>query len=75
MGPDVAGSHVPQVVVPSGEWQGARIDPGAPKVHGWTLFGCTVSPAWEERYFELGNRDALSREFPGQAAIISALTR
>jgi predicted cupin superfamily sugar epimerase len=75
LGPDVAGSHVPQVVVPAGEWQGARICAGAPAAHGWTLFGCTVSPAWDEREFELGNRDALSREFPGRDAVIRALTR
>jgi uncharacterized protein len=72
LGPDVMGSHAPFAVVPAGTWQGARIRPGA---HGWSLFGCTVSPAWEEREFELGDRQALVREFPADAAVIAALTR
>jgi predicted cupin superfamily sugar epimerase len=76
LGPDVAGSHVPAVVVPAGTWQGARPLPGASKdARGWSLFGCTVSPAWDEREFELGIREALLLEFPGHAAIIATLTR
>jgi uncharacterized protein len=72
LGPDVAGGHAPQGIVPAGEWQGARIQAGA---DGWTLFGCTVSPAWDGGEFELGSRDALTREFPAHAAIIRSLTR
>jgi uncharacterized protein len=76
LGPDVSGSHVPQAVVPAGNWQGARICPGAAAPScGWTLFGCTLSPAWDEREFELGNREALVLEFPKHAGIIRALTR
>lgn len=75
LGPDVGGSHAPQGIVPAGEWQGARIRAGAPSGHGWTLFGCTLSPAWDERECELGQREALLREFPAHSAIIRALTR
>lgn len=76
LGPDVAGSHATQAVIPAGEWQAARICPGAAvAAHGWTLFGCTLSPAWDEREFELGRREALVREFPGHAGVIRALTR
>jgi len=76
LGPDVEGGHVPQAVVPAGAWQGARIRAGGPgTAHGWTLFGCTVSPAWDGKEFELGDRAALEKEFPAQAAIIRALTR
>jgi predicted cupin superfamily sugar epimerase len=74
LGPDVAGSHAPQAIVPAGEWQGARIRAGEP-AHGWTLFGCTLSPAWDEREFELGDREGLLREFPDHTAIIRSLTR
>jgi uncharacterized protein len=73
LGPDVAGGHVPQAVVPAGTWQGAR--PRAGGALGWTLLGCTVSPAWDEREFELGERGALLLEFPGHDALIRALTR
>ncbi len=76
LGPDVRGSHVPQAVVRAGTWQGARLCPGAGSgARGWTLFGCTLSPAWEEQDFELGLRETLLRDFPGHARVIRALTR
>lgn len=73
LGPDVTGSHAPHAVVSAGTWQGARLGPGAPR--GWALFGCTVSPGWDERQFELGRRQDLLRDFPAHAAVITALTR
>jgi predicted cupin superfamily sugar epimerase len=73
LGPDIAGGNTPQEVVPAGEWQGARLCPGA--THGWALLGCTLSPAWDERGFELGSGAALVREFPAHAEIIRSLTR
>jgi predicted cupin superfamily sugar epimerase len=76
LGPDVAGAHVPAAVVLAGTWQGARILPGSAKGGlGWSLFGCTVSPGWDERDFELARREALLGEFPRHASIIAALTR
>jgi len=73
LGPDVAGGHVPQAVVPAGDWQGARLCAGATR--GWSLLGCTLSPAWDERDFELGSAAALVREFPAHAEVIRSLTR
>ena len=76
LGPDVAGGDAPQAVVPGGRWQGARIrPPQAPGSRGWTLFGCTLSPAWDEREFELGSREALLGGFPAHAELVRALTR
>jgi predicted cupin superfamily sugar epimerase len=76
LGSDVGGAHAPQAVVPAGTWQGARLRAApAAGVRGWALFGCTVSPAWDEREFELGERVALVREFPAHAALVRALTR
>lgn len=75
MGPDIAGGHAPHAVVPAGEWQGARISPGIRRPLGWALFGCTVSPAWDEREFELGSPEALTRDFPKHSKAIRALTR
>lgn len=74
LGPDVTGGHVSQAVVPAGTWQGARLRPGA-GARGWSLFGCTVSPAWDVREFELGQGPELLRAFPAHAAAIAALTR
>lgn len=75
LGPDVAGGHAPQAVVPAGTWQGARLRPGAGATRGWALFGCTVSPAWDEREFELGPRAGLLRDFPAHAQVVTELTR
>jgi predicted cupin superfamily sugar epimerase len=40
-------AHLPQVIVPAGAWQRAR------STGAYTLVGCTVSPAFEFRGFEL----------------------
>ena len=81
LGADVPAGEVPQLVAPGGCWQGARIAAdvarGSPTAFkaGWTLLGCTLAPAWDERDFELGERPALLREFPDAGALIRALTR
>lgn len=74
LGPDVIGGHVPQAVAPAGHWQGARIAAGGPG-RGWSLFGCSLAPAWDPREFELGNRAALEGDFPSHVSLIRALTR
>jgi hypothetical protein len=74
MGIDILAGDEPQVVVPAGNWQGARLATSAAG-HGWSLLGCTVSPPWDERGFELGVRDDLLAQFPRNATWIRALTR
>ncbi len=73
LGSDVLAGEVPQLVVPGGVWQGARLAAGATR--GWALLTCTMAPAWDEREFELGARSTLLREFPAAATQIHALTR
>lgn len=81
MGPAVLAGDQPQVIVPAGRWQGARLAPApagenpARFGHGYTLFGCTVSPPWDERGCEIAVRAELIRQFPAQAGWITALTR
>ena len=75
MGADVLAGDKPQLLVPAGWWQGARIDPAGPGRHGYALFSCTVSPPWEENDFTLGEREALARTFPAHAELITRLTR
>lgn len=72
LGPDVGGGHEALAVVPAGEWQAARVGSGS---QGWTLFGCTLSPAWDAGEFELGHREALLGAFPAHAGLIRSLTR
>lgn len=75
LGPDGSGvlSHHgalgEQALVPRGTWMGAST------LGSWTLLACWCSPAFQPEHFELGRRDDLLREYPGQANEITALTR
>ena len=75
MGPNVLAGEQPQVVVPAGVWQGARLAATPEGGVGFALLGCTVAPPWDERGFELGARTALRAEFPAHAGWVHALTR
>jgi uncharacterized protein len=74
LGPDVVAGDVPQLVVPAGVWQGARLDPSSLD-SGFALLGCTVSPPWDDQGSTLGKRAGLIEAFPTQASLILALTR
>ena len=75
MGPDVLNGEEPQVIVPKGFWQGARVISRLSPAADFALMGCTVSPPWDELAFTLGRRDELSRTFPRHVDLIRALTR
>lgn len=75
LGSDLGAGDAPQLVVPAGAWQGARLHPAAQRAAGWALLGCTLAPPWDERGFELAPRAALAAEFPAHADLIRALTR
>ena len=81
LGNDVLAGETPQLLVPAGVWQGARLIPdgaGHPTTAsrtGWALLGCTLAPAWDDRDFELADRADLERESPGATELIRALTR
>ncbi|MGI3167632.1 cupin domain-containing protein [Pseudooceanicola sp. C21-150M6] len=47
LGPLLDADSAPQVIVPEGHWQAAT------SRGGWTLVGCTVSPAFQFEGFEL----------------------
>ena len=75
MGPNVLAGEQPQVVVPAGVWQGAQLAPAPAGGAGYALLGCTVSPPWDQRGFELGSRETLLAKFPAHAGWVHALTR
>ncbi|MEO7598945.1 MAG: cupin domain-containing protein [Opitutus sp.] len=79
VGANVLAGEAPQLLVTGGKWQGARLcppDSSAPlTAKGWALISCTMSPAWDDAEFTLGNRNDLLRQFPRAAAWIHALTR
>ena len=73
LGPEITPGASGYCHVAAGNWQGARLH--STGVRGWTLLHCVVAPSWDEREFELGDRDALTREFPAAVEWIQALTR
>lgn len=71
LGPAIHEGMHPQVVVPGGVWQGARMQDGG----RFALLGCTVAPGFEFEDFDLGKRGELLRDYPAHAELIRALTR
>jgi uncharacterized protein len=73
LGTNIPAGQVPQLAVPSRVWQGAQLATGGR--HGWALLGCSLSPAWDENEFELGDPGTLLQNFPMHAALVRELTR
>jgi uncharacterized protein len=73
LGTDLATGELPQLTVPAGIWQGARLAQNARR--GWALLSCTMSPGWDDSGFELATRDTLHARYPAHSELISALTR
>jgi predicted cupin superfamily sugar epimerase len=71
LGADFDRGMRPQVVVPQGAWQGARLSPGG----NFALLGATVSPGFEFADFELGRRESLLAGYPKYSTLIQELTR
>jgi predicted cupin superfamily sugar epimerase len=59
-----------QVVIPAGWWFGAHIETDT----HFSLIGCTVSPGFNFRDFEMGKREELLQKFPQHQAWIERLT-
>ncbi len=70
LGSDVLKGMQPQVIVPGGVWQGARLM----KNGKFALLGTTVSPGFEFADYETGQRDDLVRTHPQFREVIIALT-
>jgi predicted cupin superfamily sugar epimerase len=54
-----------------GHWFGAYLNPGS----DWALLGCTVSPGFEYRDFEIGSREKLTNQYPKLRDYILRLTQ
>jgi predicted cupin superfamily sugar epimerase len=70
LGPDLAAGQRPQVTVPRGVWQGARVAPGG----GWSLMGTTVAPGFEYADYRTAPREELCARWPAFAEGIRRLT-
>ncbi len=71
IGRELTSGETPQVVVPAGNWFAAEVVGDK----GFSLVGCTVSPGFDFRDFEMKSRKELIEMFPEHEAIISKLTR
>ena len=70
LGTDIAAGMQPQVAVPGGVWQGTRLRPGG----RFALMGTTMSPGFDPRDFEPGDRETLLRSHPSARDFIIALS-
>lgn len=70
IGPDIAAGERPQVVVPAGVWQGARLVDGGTVA----LLGCTVAPGFDFADYEHGQRTALLQSWGDWSDMIEKLT-
>jgi predicted cupin superfamily sugar epimerase len=73
LGNDLAKGIQPQVVVPSGVWQGSRLVAGGS--FGFALMGTTVAPGFEYPDYQSGSREELTHRYPEFNELITLLTR
>lgn len=71
VGNQITDGEVPQFVVPAQTWFAAEVV----EEHQFAFVGCTVSPGFDFKDFELANREALTSKFPNHKNIIKRLTR
>lgn len=71
IGSDILNGEVPQFVVPAGYWFAAKVA----EEDSYSLVGCTVSPGFDFRDFELAERDILCNMFPEHVGVIRDFTR
>jgi predicted cupin superfamily sugar epimerase len=71
LGSDIGAGMRPQLVVPRGVWQGARLKPGG----SYALLGCTVAPGFDYADYQAASREELLRAYPTYRELILALTR
>jgi hypothetical protein len=71
IGSDILNGEVPQFVVPAGYWFAAKVV----EESSYSLVGCTVSPGFDFRDFELADRDCLINMFPKLEDVINEFTR
>ena len=72
LGTDLQAGQQPQLVIPAGVWQGARL---AGETGDWALTGCTMAPGFSPRDYTGGDRNRLIRQYPREEELIRALTR
>jgi predicted cupin superfamily sugar epimerase len=71
VGKDIGQGQFPQIVVKGGSWFAADVK----NSEDYSLIGCTVSPGFDFRDFQLAQCSDLISKFPQHREIITKLTR
>ena len=71
IGNNLEAGEVPQYVVPAKHWFAAEVI----KKDSYSLVGCTVSPGFDFKDFELADQQQLASKFPQYKTEINRLTR
>lgn len=71
VGRNISKGQTFQYTVKAGHWFGSRVLKGG----GFSFVGCTVSPGFDFKDFEMARRGELTQLFPQHAKIIEELTR
>lgn len=69
LGKNLENDQLPQQTVPAGSWFGVTVD----NPDSFALCGCTVSPGFDFRDFEMADRYKMLQAFPEHEAIIKKL--
>ena len=70
LGPQPENDEQFQAVVPAGKWFASRLV----QSQSYALVGCTVSPGFDFRDFEMADRQRLIQQFPQHKGLITNLT-
>lgn len=71
VGLDFENGELPQSTVPKKYWFAAEVN----RPDSYSFVGCTVSPGFDFRDFELASEELLSNKFPKHKDLISRFTR
>lgn len=71
VGHNFEAGEIPQAIVPAHYWFAAEITGKS----SFSLVGCTVSPGFDFKDFELANRASLTQTFPQHQTLIEKFTR
>lgn len=71
IGRNILEGEVPQLVVKGGDWFAAEVT----EKNSFALVGCTVSPGFDFKDFELADKTSLVSKFPKHREIIQKFTR
>jgi len=70
LGSDIEKGEVFQTTIKKGCWLGATVN----NIKSYSLVGCTVSPGFDFRDFELADQKLMLEKYPEHACIIKKLT-